>query len=452
MPHPEGSGRFATKEPAMSVEHAIRLPIARDFEHTLSVWARFGPSIPLPELLVKTWFAWLTDRVQDPFRSSLRAWTLERHFTVKIVPTGSVPVPPIELLRATGLGYEEERRLVEATHEILICARDGHDEPRLAFWTVLGAARALADAYSGVILDRDVPRLLPVESYTKALTPWLHSDDFIRVVSEKEPQGCVRLLARGMRRFQLPMLEIPGVPDALRESLTLVLNALSQVLIWRMRRRIRSHSSDLAVPVEFRLDLHHEALRRAEFNVDVLPGARKWTMMGLQYLRGTTEDGPVLRLVLPPSRNPGGGRGQARDWMMAMVVDLFGAPKEQVARQKEEGLLEEAHLKAVDQIPEVKQRYEKGLPRGHRLYVKRAFPTRQGVPEFLWVQVSGWFEGLLRGPLATVPRVRTDLTLGQTLQMQEEDIYDWVISMADGNEIGGLTDQVVRGRKVYRVL
>jgi len=102
---------------------------------------------------------------------------------------------------------------------------------------------------------------------------------------------------------------------------------------------------------------------------------------------------------------------------------------------------EEGHKRAIEELPELLARWKKGLPRGSQLFVRRAFPTKKGGPEYLWIAVSGWYDGKIRGELASAPRVRRDLELGQHLQMQEEDLYDWLIRLSDGSEIGGFTVQ-----------
>lgn len=450
----------------MTDDKLIRLPLSPDHELALAVWARFGPSIPVPELIVKSYFAWMQDHVDEPLRSSLRAWALERQFEVRVLPVGQVPAPSMDLLRAVGHGGSEEQILKTATHEMLFLARDGRQEPRLALQSVLAAARSAARTWDGVILDRDVPRLLPLDANDRRLTPRVKLSDHVRVVSHKDTRGRPCLLLRGMRKFQLPIIEVCDVPDGLRQTVTLVMNALAEILAWRVRRQMQQGSDHLPVPREFQLKLDHEALVRAELKATTLPGARRATVLGLQHVHSTVAEERVLRLVAPPSAmpassgrtvSPGGdvpGQGGPahQEWLKSVATDLLGASQEQVARALEDQRIEEAHQKAMEQVDELRQRYAKGLPRGHRLYVKRAFPTRQGGPEYLWVSVSGWYDGMIRGPLATVPRVRTDLQLGQSLQMQEEDIYDWVITLPDGTELGGYTDTAVKGRKVYRVL
>lgn len=450
----------------MTDEKLIRLPLTHDHEQALAVWARFGPSLPIPERIVKNYFAWLEGHVDEPLRSSLRAWALERQFEVRVLPVGQVPAPTLEVLRAVGHGSEEERRLKEATHEIVFMARDGGMEPRLALQSVLAAACATGETWSGVILDRDVPRLLPLDSHSRRLSPRVKLADHIRVVSHKDGQGKTCLLARGMHKFQLPMLEVRDVPEGMRQTVTLVMNAMAEILAWRVRRQVQQGSDHLNVPREFLLKLDHDALKRVDLKATTLPGARRATVLGVQHVRSPIVEERVLRLVAPPS--PGGpqvarmssprgdvpsqGGAGHQEWLKSVAVDLLGAPQEQVARKLEDQLIEEAHQRAMEQVAELKQRYQKGLPKGHRVYVKRAFPTKQGSPEYLWLSVDGWYDGMIRGPLATVPRVRTDLQLGQTLQMQEDDIYDWVVTLPDGTELGAYTDMAVKGRKVYRVL
>ncbi len=424
----------------MPADPPIQLPLRDDHPYVLSVWAEFGPTIPVPELLIKTYFGWLTQHVDDPFRTSLRSWSLDRDFNLEVMQAGTLPAPPLQVLRGKGHGPDEERRLGAATHEIVITARDGRKQPKLALWSVVGAARAFAQAYDGVILDRDVPRLLPINTYGNRLAPELYAPDHVTVVVDHSHQDRTDMRVYGTAKFQLPLLVAPGVSRKLQSSLGVIMLALTQVLVHRARRRLNEGHQSLAIAPEFNLSLDHEALKRVDWNIDSLSGARRAAEVRLELV--TDASGTALRLAKPRQ-----APGTWLSWLETLVNDTLGAPLEQIGIKAQTDALKVAHEKAMAELPRIKARYASGLSFGQRLYVKRAYPTKSDGPEYLWIQVSSWFEGLVRGTLVTAPRKRTDLTVGQTLQLQEEDIFDWMLVMGDGTELGGYSDQLERHLK-----
>jgi uncharacterized protein YegJ (DUF2314 family) len=67
----------------------------------------------------------------------------------------------------------------------------------------------------------------------------------------------------------------------------------------------------------------------------------------------------------------------------------------------------------------------------------------------MWVAVSTWTGNRFKGQLANHPDVRRDLRAGQTVEIAEPDVYDWMIQLPDGRTEAGYTTDVVEqeGRK-----
>ena len=105
--------------------------------------------------------------------------------------------------------------------------------------------------------------------------------------------------------------------------------------------------------------------------------------------------------------------------------------------------MEAAHQRAVRELPGAKRRFQAGLRPGETLLVKHGFPTRDGGHEYMWVAVNTWTGDRLEGQLANDPQVRMDLRAGQTVQLAEQDVFDWMIHLPNGGTEGGYTTAVV---------
>jgi uncharacterized protein YegJ (DUF2314 family) len=427
----------------------IQIPLTLDPPYTLSAWCATGPTLPTPEILQRAYFDWLARHCDDPFRTSLQEWTEKGRLDIRVFPVGTIEPPPLQALRQGGSTEVEEGRLARASHEIVITGRD-RAEPRLALWNVLGMARSTALQYAGVVMDRDVPRLVPIDHYTRRLKPGVRIADYVQILAVPQREGRAHLVARGLRKFQLPQIEVQYVARDLQPQMALAVQVLAQILVHRARKALAGGQTTLAIPAEQRLDLEHDALRRIAWKVDSLPNARRATTVRLAYVPGPdAHTEPSLRIEPPP-----GWKGDPRGWMAPMLTELVGGEvplhPETAETAEPSDPMEAAHHKALEELPELRRRYQKGLPSGHDVYVKRGFPLPDGGREYMWIHVTGWFDGMVRGRLATHPRYRTDLHAGQALQCAEEDVYDWLLIFPDGREMGGYTDQVPQARRVPR--
>jgi uncharacterized protein YegJ (DUF2314 family) len=131
------------------------------------------------------------------------------------------------------------------------------------------------------------------------------------------------------------------------------------------------------------------------------------------------------------------------------LSDLFGSEDTVRFVGANSQAMEAAHRRAVRELPGMKRRFQAGLRPSETLLVKYGFPTRDGGHEYMWVAVNTWTGDRLKGQLANDPEVRRDLRAGQTVEIAEQDVYDWMIHLPDGRTEGGYTTAVVEqeGRK-----
>jgi hypothetical protein len=98
--------------------------------------------------------------------------------------------------------------------------------------------------------------------------------------------------------------------------------------------------------------------------------------------------------------------------------------------------------------PEAKQRFLKGLPQGHVLFVTtRLYDARRRF-EQVFVAVSEIREGKIRGMIASDVRLVPSYRQGDYYTFPESELYDWTISRPDGTEEGNFVGKFL---DTYRV-
>jgi uncharacterized protein YegJ (DUF2314 family) len=96
-------------------------------------------------------------------------------------------------------------------------------------------------------------------------------------------------------------------------------------------------------------------------------------------------------------------------------------------------------------LPAARARFDQGLARGWDFCVKHGFPLPDGRTEYMWIEVSSWADGRVRGHLASTPAWRTDLSPAQEVEIEEGGVFDWLLASPDGRVEGAATDAVDDG-------
>jgi uncharacterized protein YegJ (DUF2314 family) len=159
---------------------------------------------------------------------------------------------------------------------------------------------------------------------------------------------------------------------------------------------------------------------------------------------GDKGEAPFLRLV-PPQ----GMRADVGVWLNRLLSDLVGSEQHVASIETGNAAMEDAHAAAVAELPRVQARFTAGFRSGEVLHVKYGFPTEDDGHEYMWVAVTTWEEGIIRGTIANDPKYRRDLRAGQTVDIPEDEVFDWMIAFADGRVEGAFTNQALQQRGGY---
>lgn len=441
----------------------IRIPLMPTPTVSFLVFCRFptSASIPSEEEAEDCLWNWLADHAPEPLRKAIVAFCEQGLMNLELHDIENVPTPPDALLRAFNPGEIEERHYREANYQVLIEAHDLLIPPRVGLWAAIAAARALSGWLpGGVILDPEFPRLLP---RTQANEP-LPDDGYIRVIdhilipySHTPNSGLLWMTTKGMGRFGLPDLELKEVPPNLATALMPVVNGVAQKLM----EASLHHAQEVGpsggferagvLPVKAELTLTLENIRRAyarsEEEVQTMEAEDAEvaavdtfgeTRIRLGISGGNRRHPPLIRL-LPPSAN----NEESGVWIHRVLTDLFGSDPQMAMVEMGDEEMEEAHQRAISELPLVRSRFQAGFQSGEVLHVKHGFPTENDSHEYIWIAVTGWRDGRIYGRLTNDPQYLTNLHAGQSVEIGEDEVYDWLIVHTDGRLEGAYTNQLL---------
>lgn len=397
--------------------------------------------------LVGAALSWLDERVDEPLRSRLRRSLDAGGLLIELHDAKDMPEPPAEiLLHLSPPGWEFGLRA--ATHAAVITAVADAGLPPVALLTALGAARGIALATDGGILDPALPRFEDPASFEDRLAA-----DWRFVLSEHvvlpfsvDDRGRGWLTSLGLSRFALPEIEVRDVPPHLGRHLVPVINGLALRLV----------ESASCAPVDgddrrLELDVTQDvswnnivaAMAPGEDDIDSgsAPSAPITApiTLGLEHRkRARTHD--FLRVVRPRAV-----KGSQEEWLCSLLAPLAGDEGAITPPPHSGDAMILAHRQAVAELPRLRERFQCGLNAGEVFAVKKAFDTDDGGAEYMWIVVQTWKGDAIQGVLANSPENVSALRLGQEVALSEADVYDWCLQAADGTMEGAFTDKVAQG-------
>lgn len=433
---------FGKKSPA-----PVRIRLEEPVRVAFAVYFTAGPDGP-PEVadlqaLVRDWLA----RVGEPLGPALAEWAGRGLLVLHVIPRAECPVPPEETLRAFGSDESALGRLRASTHMVLVSSPDMIKPPSFGLWSALAAAEAIVESLDGTVVDPAYPRILSDDELARDIPAdgRIVIPHHIRVLYSSDARGLVWATTKGMGRFGLPELEMVDVPPNLPRMALPLVNGLASALIDSAREveeADRRGRKVWLVGPEIRVDRERIAFAHGSDEGETPEGVRGWTMVGLEHRPGRRGSEAFLR-VKPP-RHHQGGQGV---WLNDALGDLFGVERTLVNFASGDEAMARAHDEARASLPEAKHRFLRGLAPGEQFYVKHGFPRDQeGLFEYMWVVVGTWTGDRIRGTLANDPSYRIDLKAGQPVELDDQDVYDWLLVRSDGTHEGNFSGKVISDR------
>jgi uncharacterized protein YegJ (DUF2314 family) len=242
----------------------------------------------------------------------------------------------------------------------------------------------------------------------------------------------VRAITLGMAKFGLPDVVIENFSWSVNRNMGSLMAALTQALV---------EGQGIGKPGEFQLKL--EALRHAGVRSDLVgslkANASKVADLTLRQARPEQGD-PNNRLMQVGFDRYPGPDVHAR--YTSLLASLWGA-EDPVQRVRHNAELLEASRRAKAKIPELRAAFSKGLAPGEFIQVKIPFPIPTGGNEHMWVEIISWSGAKIGGMLKNQPVQIPGLRGGQMVEVNQDDIFDYLWTKPSGASEGNETAKIL---------
>ncbi len=339
---------------------------------------------------------------------------------------------PDDLIPRNSRRLSDEDRKILSEAQIILRIRLHQSHPSdlnyLVFMTRL--AEAVRELTSGVVQDAVSHTLWGTEEWKKRLEATSPADMVTSHVQFEvlDEEGVVWIHSHGMPKFGLPDIELNGIPADLAQPGLSMAILIGETLVKARERGVIHFGSALSIensPFSFVMDLiprDNEGHFPAGC-LKILPYVSDYDPRASDTFKHVLK---VFSSRLRGSRRPGG-----------RTEDEPNVPSSDAGRQAVKERLLEAHREAKARLSAFKKSFQELDQAEASVHaVKVGFPVHGGSYEWMWVTLDLWRGTSLVGHLQNTPLVRQDLQKGCRVELNEQEIFDWVIA-ADGAIVNG---------------
>ncbi len=238
-----------------------------------------------------------------------------------------------------------------------------------------------------------------------------------------------RAITLGMLKFGLPDICIENLSCHSNQSVLSLINLTAQTLLDKK-----------TIDKKGKLLIDIEGLSNQELKTDLLNSleekAEKKAEINLK--QGIWEEGDPQNRIIEigfPKNNPQIKQDE-------LIAKVFGS-KDEVTYLSHDDELLAASEKAKEKIPELYDKFSKGLPVGTHLLIKFPFENVAGEREWMWVEVVKWNDKEIKGLLQNDPQIVKSLKAGQEVTKNMDDMFDYILYFPDGTQEGNETGKII---------
>jgi len=348
-------------------------------------------------------------------------------------------VPPdLNSLQHSGRGLSREQAEALQGSTTAVILDFGYSKKYV--WDGMRAAlqltNALARATGGLLWDEDTREVFsPAEWEKKRIHSWTEEIPDTRdhiVIHAYKKDDYIRAITLGMAKFGLPDIVVEGFSWSLNRNMGNIVTLFAQAI---------AEGGALKKPTEFDLDIKaikNPKVRKPQIE-SLKPNATSVALLSLK--KGTWEEGdPKNRLIeITFDRYPGPDVHARQE---KMVSSLFGW-EDSVTPVKHDQKLQAASERARTKLASLRAAFNAGLAPGEFIQVKSPFKKTDGGNEWMWVEVTSWKGGQIKGLLRNEPFSIPDLHAGQNVEVLEATVFDYIQRHADGSVEGNETGKII---------
>lgn len=313
--------------------------------------------------------------------------------------------------------------------------------PKTEVWKGLRTAYEIAEAIAretgGLLWDEQTREMFsPDEWHKRRITSWNEElPDISRhtTIHAYKSGEYVRAITLGMSKFGLPDVVIEEFSWSMNRPMGNLINLFSQSI---------AEGAAIVKRGEFDLDIHKVKNSKArEPQVESLkPNATAVALLSLK--KGTWEEGDPDNRLIEIAFNRYEGR-DVHASQEKLLSTLFGW-EDEITQVKHDDELLAASNRAKAILPELKKAFAAGLAPGEYIEVKAPFAVPAGGNEWMWVEITAWHEDKIKGLLKNEPYNIPSLHGGQIVEINQQDIFDYIRRTADGKQEGNETGAIIQ--------
>lgn len=352
-------------------------------------------------------------------------------------PKVDFPVPDADQLQYFGRGISKEQvasvaASVSAWHLVFAYpARQAGSALAIADRSVLELAR-LADA---LIWDSETRLMYSPDAFASEFVDVPDAgDNVIRqtTIHAYQDEDYVRAVSLGMSKFGLPDLVIEEMSWATQSQLGWLMVGIAQQLV-------EGAEPDAAGMFAFDAAAIRNAQVREKVHADPIGEATFKGQFRLVTVAPDEGDADNALLAIGFDAYAGNDDFARQD---AAAAQIFGWHDE-IKRIEHNDELTAASAAARLQLPRLRHDFEAGLEPQEYIQVKAPFPTSSNGREWMWVEITRWEDDVIHGLLRNEPFDIPDLHAGQKVEVDPDEVFDYLRLFADGREEGNSTGAVI---------
>ncbi len=350
---------------------------------------------------------------------------------------------PDELLPRNSRNLKSEDREILTNAQMIIRLRlvapEGASVDYLVF--MVRFVEAVRATTGGVVQDAISHTLWGIEEWRKLATgdplqKMMEAHIHLDVLDEG---GTVWIHSHGMQKFGLPELEMDGVPTDLASLGRAMMLTVGERLVSLRGEDLNLQAAHVLPETPFL------------FRVGFLPPDDEnhfpaGSLKVFPYVSDYDPESPdTMRHVLKMLDQRSGGHlrfgRRSRSSQTPANSEVAPAPAKNANTVRTDLL--KAHISAKAQLAEFKKSFQQKPDSDTSVFaVKIGFPVKVGEYEWMWVVLDLWRGTSLVGRLENTPVLRKDLQKGTRVEIEEGEIFDWVISR-DGTIVDGAFTEAV---------
>ncbi|HTT34063.1 MAG TPA: DUF2314 domain-containing protein, partial [Methylomirabilota bacterium] len=314
--------------------------------------------------------------------------------------------------------------------------------PKESVWVALHDANELVEEIAretgGLVWDEETREVYSPDAWHKRrIGDWKEGIPNIStqtVIHLYENGEFLRAISLGMTKAGLPDVAVEELPEADGNRVVSLINLFTQSMV---EGRTFKQNGD------FKLDLR--AIQNADLREPQIKTLEpnETGIACLTLREGQHEEGdPRNRIIeLTFDRYAGNDKHAKQDAALNWLFGWEDAVRNNVEHTDE--LLEESR-KEKSKLPQLHKDFDAGLPPGEYILVKAPFDTPDGGREWMWVEIRKWKQHAITGVLQNQPDKIPNLHSGQIVEVQEENVFDYIRHYPDGHQDGNTTGDLIR--------